>query len=296
MFELRDLECFLAVVEHKTFHGAAKALNIAQPPLSRRIARLERDVGAELFSRRSRQVQLTEVGVLFVREARAVLEQARWAQRVARDSGEGRVGHVRLGYVGSSGYSIVPRALRSFRDACPRATVSVEAILGHRQLEALQTGSVDVALYRGTVDAGFRVHRLRTDRFVVALPEAHRFAARRRVALADLAAERFVALSARRAGGSPDLVRVMCARAGFVPDVVQEADTLSLLVGCVAVGIGVAIVGENVRAVPLHGVAYRELTPAAPKVELSALTAPHNTNALVPILLEHLISAAKSAY
>jgi DNA-binding transcriptional LysR family regulator len=73
MFELRDLECFLAIVEHKTFHRAAKMLGIAQPPLSRRIAALERELTGALFSRHSRQTQLTELGVVFAREAGVVI-------------------------------------------------------------------------------------------------------------------------------------------------------------------------------------------------------------------------------
>src|SRR6185312_3114395 len=113
MFELRDLECFLAIVEHKTFHKAAKACGMAQPPLSRRIAALERELGGALFSRDSRRTQLTELGTVFAREARIVLEQAHVDQRVATDFGRGVTGRLRVGFFGS-------RVIRSCPWRCAR--------------------------------------------------------------------------------------------------------------------------------------------------------------------------------
>lgn len=296
MFELRDLECFLAVVEHKSFHRAAKRLNIAQPPLSRRIAALERELGGALFSRESRQIELTEVGRAFAHEARIVLEQANLARRIAQDIGRGFIGHLRLGYVGSSGYGLVPAAIASFRKEFPRATVSVAELLSRRQAEALRAGTIDVALHRGTPeDDGLLVRRLLSDRLIVALPVAHRFAKRKTIAVEDLAHEPFVALSGQGAGGIPDLVRVVCARAGFVPNVVQEVDGVGILIACVAMEIGVAFVNEGVRDLPAPRVTYRDIFPASPHVHLNALTRSNETNPLVPHFIEHLVKAAKSS-
>lgn len=297
MFELRDLECFLAIVEYKTFHRAAKALNIAQPPLSRRIAALERELGGALFSRQSRQIQLTEMGAAFAGEARTVLDQARLAARVARDFGRGFTGHVRIAYVGSSGYAIVPAAMRSFRDAYPRATLSVQAILGHRQVDALRAGTIDVALNRGPANfTDLQVKCLRADRFVVALNEHHHLAHRRRITVADLAKEPFVALAVSPTGGTSDIVRTICARAGFVPNVVQEVDSGGILAACVAIGMGIGLVSESLRALPLRGLVYRDISPVSPTADLSAVSRPDTTNPLVPPFIEHLRAAAKTAY
>jgi DNA-binding transcriptional LysR family regulator len=297
MFELRDLECFLAVVEHKTFHRAAKACGVAQPPLSRRIAALERELGGALFSRNSRRTQLTELGAVFAREARVVLEQARVAQRVAADFNRGLTGHLRVGYVGSSGYTIVPLAMRSFRGAFPQTTITVEAILGHRQVEALRIGTIDVAINRGPVDSsGLRVQRLRSDRFLLALADGHRLANRKRVPVTELVEEPFVALSPTPMGGTSDIVRAICANAGFLPHVVQEVDTYAVLVTCVAMGIGIALVSESIRSFSVRGVAFRELSPEPPAADLNALARASDTNPLIPVFVEHLLEAAKAAY
>jgi DNA-binding transcriptional LysR family regulator len=297
MFELRDLECFLAIVEHKTFHKAAKACGLAQPPLSRRIAALERELGAPLFTRKARRTQLTELGSIFAIEARIVLEHARMAERIAWDFNRGVTGHLRVAYVGSSGYAIIPGAIQSFREAYPNAIVRIEAILGHRQVEALRIGSVDVALHRGPVDDfGLSVRRLRSDRFLLALTEGHRLAALKRVPVKELLNESFIALAASSKGGTSDIVRTICASAGFLPHVVQEVDTYGVLIMCVAKDMGIALVSESVRTFSVPGVIYRELLPEPPPADLNALARSDDANPLIPVFVEHLFQAAKSAY
>jgi DNA-binding transcriptional LysR family regulator len=297
MFELRDLECFLAIVEHKTFHKAAKACGMAQPPLSRRIAALERELGGALFSRDSRRTQLTELGTVFAREARIVLEQAHVAQRVATDFGRGVTGRLRVGYVGSSGYTIVPLAMRSFRQAFPQATISVEAVLGHRQVEALRIGTIDLAINRGAIDSsGLRVRRLRSDRFLLALADGHRLVDRTRVPVTELSEEPFIALTPSPMRGTSDIVRTICANAGFVPHVVQEVDTYAVLVSCVSLGIGISLVSESIRSFSVRGVMFRDLSPEPPPADLNAVTRLNDENPLIPAFIDHLLEAAKNAY
>ncbi len=297
MFEIRDLECFLAVVEHKTFHKAAKACGLAQPPLSRRIAALEHQLGGTLFSRDSRRTQLTELGTVFVPEARSVLEQAQVAQRVARDFNRGLTGHLRIAYVGSSGYAIMPAAIQAFRKVYPNARITLESILGHRQLEALHSGSTDVALYRGPVDGtGLRIEQLRSDRFLLAVPAHHRLAKQKQISLAELVDDDFVALTSSRQGGTPDMVRTISTSAGFFPHVVLEVDTYTVLVSCVAKGMGIAIVSESVRSFPIPGVTYHDLIPEPPTVDLLAIARSADTNPLIPVFIDHLHRASKTVY
>jgi DNA-binding transcriptional LysR family regulator len=240
---------------------------------------------------------LTELGKVFAREARIVLEQAQVAQRVARDFNRGLTGHLRVAYVGSSGYAIIPGAIQSFRKAYPNARISVESILGHRQVEALRTGGTDVALHRGPVDgAGLRIEQLRSDRFLLVLPVDHRLSGRKRVPLKELVEENFIALASSPQGGTPDIVRTISANAGFFPHVILEVDTYAVLVSCVGKGMGIAIASESVRSFSVAGVTYRDLQPEPATVDLLALARSNDTNPLIPVFIEHLHMAAKSAY
>jgi DNA-binding transcriptional LysR family regulator len=91
--EFRHLRYFLVLAEELHFGRAAQRLAISQPPLSLNIQQLEASVGARLFTRNSRGVQLTEAGLAFVPAARGLLEHAQAAARQARDVGPGPGGH-----------------------------------------------------------------------------------------------------------------------------------------------------------------------------------------------------------
>ena len=98
MFELIQLRCFVAVAEELHFGRAAARLNMTQPPLSRHIQVLERIVGLELLARSSRSVRLTAAGVVFLAEARRIVELSDSAVATARAAAEGQRGMVALGF------------------------------------------------------------------------------------------------------------------------------------------------------------------------------------------------------
>src|SRR4030095_14286771 len=103
--ELRHLRYFVAVAEELHFGRAAARLHIAQPPLSRQIRALEREVATPLFERVARRVELTAGGRAFLPEARLTLAQAARAQRTAERAARGEIGRVRVGFVGGGTHS-----------------------------------------------------------------------------------------------------------------------------------------------------------------------------------------------
>lgn len=278
-FELRDLECFMEIVEHRSFGRAATACGMTQPALSRRIAALERGIGTKLFSRERRQIELTAAGEALAREAIAVLSQAHTAERALRDVTQAG-GYLRLGTRSVSRFVLLPAAIRRFRRARENVLVTITDTPLGMQFENLRKGVFDVTILRGpgVLGADLRVERLRTDRIGVALPEEHPLAAAPVVDLRELRDEPFVEFTLFRAYGYKELVRRMCARAGFVPKVVQEVESFDGLVTAVASGVAIALVHDASRDLPLPGVVYRPLRPKQPSISLQAVWRADNPN------------------
>src|SRR5215467_2974853 len=129
MIDLRRLTYFVAVAEELHFGRAAARLHIAQPPLSQAIRKLEGELGVELFRRNRRRVELTDAGRLLLDQARPLLRDADRIEATLRRAGRGEVGRLRVGFVGSATYEVLPLILRAFRDRYP----DVELTL-HEQL------------------------------------------------------------------------------------------------------------------------------------------------------------------
>jgi DNA-binding transcriptional LysR family regulator len=98
--ELRHIRYFLAVAEEMNFTRAAKKVGIGQPPLSQQIRSLEEELGAPLFRRVPRGVELTDSGKAFLPEAQTILAQAERAKKIAQRGARGELGSLRLGFTG----------------------------------------------------------------------------------------------------------------------------------------------------------------------------------------------------
>ena len=294
-FELRDLECFLGVVEHRSFGRAAAALGMTQPALSRRIAGLERGLGVSLFSRARSQIELTPPGESLAREAPAVLAQAAIAQRVLQEASHGSKGHLRIGTRSAARFALIPAAIRRLRLEYPEISITLGDPMLPFKLEQVREGRFDLAFVRGPVDLrdGFNAEQLRNDPLVVALPERHRLAGRSVIELRDLATERFVEFALQRGYGSKALVRGVCAAAGFIPNVVQEVETADMLVICVAAGIGIGLTYDASRELAVPGVVYRPLRQERKTVPMYAVWRAHDANPMIAPFVRHLKEAAK---
>jgi DNA-binding transcriptional LysR family regulator len=273
--ELRHLRYFVAVAEELHVGRAARRLNIAQPPLSRQIRDLERDLGAPLFVRVPRGVELTPAGRAFLPEARLTLAQAERAQRTARRAARGETGRLRVGYVEAATYStVLPDVLGFFRLHLPSIGLSLFEMDVVQQGEAFRDGRIDVGILHSPppdADRWLRVEPVYADPLVAALPQSHRLTGRRRLALADLATDGFVLVPRSSGPTLYDGVIARCSAAGFSPRVVQEAPGWHTLVGLVAAAVGVAFVPRSLGQLPRPGVVFRPVHDLAVDMTMSAV-------------------------
>ena len=147
-YELRHLVYFLEVARQLHFRKAAEALAIAQPALSRQIAQLEAAVGAQLFVRSRRRVELTPAGRAFAKRIEPVLRSLAAAGREVQAPTRGEGGHVRVAFTGLAMATVLPGILRAFGKKFPGIRLELTADLSdepvseadiakcHDQLEA----------------------------------------------------------------------------------------------------------------------------------------------------------------
>jgi DNA-binding transcriptional LysR family regulator len=267
--ELRHLRYAIAVAEELHFARAARRLRIAQPPLSQQIKALEQELGVRLFDRSHRRVTLTDAGAAFITEARRTVASAEHATDVARRAARGELGRLAVGYVASVSYELLPAILRAFRKRAPAVTLALAELSSAEQTRALVNGSLQVGFVRRppAVEPGLAGTVVRKEPIVVALPRDHALASLRVLRVRDLERVPFVLFPARPRPSWADVTIDLCRRAGFEPQIGQEAIEMAPALSLVAAGMGVALVPGPLRAMRLPGVMFRPLTPA-PTTEL----------------------------
>ena len=237
---LEDLRWFLEVAEQEHVSRAAETLHISQPALSRSVARVEAWAGMPLLDRVGRRVRLNPQGrALAEHLRRAVAAADAGRDEARRGSGLDR-GRLRLAFQHSLGVSLVPELLARFREQHPTVDVELREDSRAALIAGLGAGELDVALLSPVPDEeGLAWSPLLVEPLRLLLPAGHRLADRRRIAMADVAQEPFVAL--HHGYGLRTLFEGLCARAGFAPRIVVETSSFATLEGLVGAGHGLAV-------------------------------------------------------
>ncbi|WP_026912621.1 LysR family transcriptional regulator [Patulibacter minatonensis] len=292
------LGAFLVVAEERHFGRAALRLHLGQSPLSQRIRRLEDDVGARLFHRSTRRVELTAAGEALLARAPAILAAHAEAADEARRAAAGELGRLQVGFTGSATFSLMPSLVATLVRRLPGVRLDLAGeLLTPTQVARLTDGTLDVGLLRPPVRGDeLAVEVVRSEPLVAVLPAGHPLATRGRVAVADLAGEAFIAYPYDARSVLHDAVEAACLEHGFRPEVTAEVAETATLVSFVASGLGVSLVPASVAALSIEGAVYRDLSDSAVPVELALAwrrddPSPALARAL-PIIREHLSAAA----
>ena len=259
--ELRQLRQFIAVADAQSFRAAAERLFMAQPPLSVAIRKLEDELGAPLFERYPRGVALTAAGRMAYEAAQQCLARADDVGIAARQGAHGAKGRLKIGFIGSVTFDLLPRSLLAFRERYPDVTLELGESTNLELLSQVDSGDIDAAFVRlpAVRPAEVEFLAVQDDEFCVALPADHPLCAHRTLRLPELRDEIFIGYAASRAGGlQAGMARVMQA-AGIAPRIAQEAVQVQTVLGLVGSGLGIALVpSANIRYFP-RAVAFRRL-------------------------------------
>ena len=259
-FDLQQLEAFTAVAERGSFRSAAEHIHLSPPALSRRIDKLETILGARLFNRTTRDVELTPLGRLFLERARAALDDLESAMLGISDLAASRSGRVTVACVPSAAIHFLPSVVRPFSERYPLIRIRVVDEAASLVLASVVTGESDFGIsFMGSQVPGVEFEAIHTDPFVLAVPRDHALAKRKSVAWPDLQTERLIAVA--RSSGNRQLLDDALAKAGVNPSFSFEVSHIATLLGMVEAGLGLAAV-PRLALPPAHpvlvGIALRQ--------------------------------------
>ncbi|WP_431893969.1 LysR family transcriptional regulator [Micromonospora haikouensis] len=275
--ETRELRYFVAVAEELHFGRAAQRLGIAQPPLSRAIAQLERRLGVTLLERSSRSVTLTEAGSVLLVEGRAALDAVSAADRRTRRAARAATGDPGLVLVTKAGASseLLAKLLDAYAAEPGAVAVDVHLCGIGEQERLLRDGRADVALLHRPFDSavGFDTEELYTEGQVVLLPAGHPLAGRAELREADVADLPGLPLPRwpRRDGTYPD---------GPGPQVRDQVQLYELI----ALGRASAVLPESCRVHLRRDIAAVPV-PDAPSVTTVIAWPPHSRSKALAVLI-----------
>jgi len=276
--ELRHLRYFVAVAEEKNFTRAAKRLGIKQPPLSQQIRKLEKEMGAPLFDREARSVELTSSGRLLLEEARVILHQVERTKTDVRRRARGETGRVNVGYaVGTQFHPLVPTIIREYVADYPEVIMSPQTGGSALVVARLCAGTIDVAfIYQPFNDIeGLTIDALVEEPLLAVLPIGHPLAKSHSLHLRALADEKFLMFSRELNPTSYDAVISAIRHAGFAPKLGQQAPLNLAAVPMVAAGLGWSVVPLSITRILPDDVAY---VPIADEMPKSKIALAHRSN------------------
>ncbi|MDT8328663.1 MAG: LysR family transcriptional regulator [Roseovarius sp.] len=266
----KQLTYFIAVAEELHFGRAADRLDMAQPPLSRAIKQFEDELGAILFNRGRSAITLTQAGERLLARGKAILAQLDDTQLEVRRLGQGAEGRLRIGFVGSATFGILPNIIRSYRANYPEVNLSLNPMNNADLHRALVSRELDVVFARPTLkDPEFLSKHLVEERLILALPDTVDTDGRTVAKLERLMTHNLILYPERPRPSYADMVLKAVEDAGFEAPMRIWCMDLQTALSLVAVGEGVCIVPESVANAPRKGMKFLKIEPEIARTELS---------------------------
>ena len=271
--DVRRLKVLREVARTGSFSAAAETLAFTQPAISRQIATLETEAGAQLVERTARGIRLTPAGALLVEHADAILDRLAAAETQLEALAGLKGGRLRIGAFPTANSMLVPLAIRKFSEVHPEVELRLEECVSRELFGRLSAGEIDLAVVSdhlaGEVDEDVRMEFLMEDPLHVALPRDHPLAGKDDLTMADLAEETWI--EGRNAVCAAPLHAAAMA-AGFEPRIAFESAQWLGKQGLVAAGVGVTLMPTLALATVRDDIVLRSIDDPVLKRRVSIAT------------------------
>ena len=256
---IRILRQFITVAEEKNITKAAARIHIEQAPLSLAIKRLEKELGFDLLIRNSKGIKLTEAGLHFLGCAKDAVKTIDSGISASRHMSAGLLGRIRIGFVTSASYELLPRIIQVFRKKFPNVDLTLKQMTNEELIRNLASENLDFIFTRSSLELKeLSFETLVNEEFVCAIHAHHKLAKNKSVHIKDLKDESFITLRPYL-GGFYDQLMGLFTEANFKPKIVQEMPQLDAIIGVVGTGLGVGIIPATLKYLNIPNVKYLKL-------------------------------------
>ncbi|MFD7922059.1 LysR family transcriptional regulator [Streptomyces sp. NPDC059740] len=270
--EARHLRYAVALAEHEHFGRAAGALGIAQPPLSKQIADLEREVGTRLFDRTRQGVFPTAAGEAFLARARRALAEITAATVDAGRAARGQTGRLRLGFIASALLDPLPAVLARYGRERPDVRLELHEMATSRSTAALVSGELDATITLGPPRGAGAEHLVSVpighDHLIAVVSAVHPYAGRPAVSVDQLRRQPLIVASGEDEPAIAAGLRTLFGRDSAALDGAAIARDVHTIIGLAACGVGVGLGPSRMLAAPRPGTRFCEVTPRTPLPDL----------------------------
>lgn len=283
--DIKDLRCFIVLAEALNFRQAAEKLHISQPPLTRRIRQLERELGVSLFERTTRRVALTEAGQSLSREARGLVLYADETARRIRHATSKASNRLRVGYVPLALYKVLPQFINQCKKDFPEIELDLRERTTDMQLNELCSAEIDIGfIYMPMYSELLATKSVYRELMKLAVPTSHPMANHSAAKLTDFASDIFIFHPRAENPAMYDDILRCCTMAGFSPRIVQKADDQSCMALLMA-GQGIHFIASGMECLEPNGLKQLTISGPAPTLELAIAWRQEDPSSIVKSLV-----------
>lgn len=277
--ELRHLSYFKAVAEELNFRKAAERLFISQPGLSRQIKQLEGILEVQLFERDQKHVELTAAGAYLKDEVDFVLNHLELTRNQLKLIASGKIGELRIGFLGSASNQILPDLLAKLNANQPLVSTSLEELSNSVQVEMIEKDKLDLGFVRlASVPSDLEMKVVLRDSFSLVVPKDHPIQEKEFITVNQFRDEPFVLFSSDYSNLYYEQIIGICRDAGFSPRIRHKSVHALTIFKLVENGMGVAIVPTSLKEGYELNVRFMQIPNIPQFTELSAIWKAENRN------------------
>ncbi len=293
--EIRQIRCFLAVAETLNFRRAAERLNISQPPVTVAIQKLEAEIGCSLFIRNKQNVRLSSAGVAFRRTAHELMERLAHGVQQVRALNKGTVSSIRIGFLVSAAWGLLPSALENFRRSYADVEIKLEPHDFKDLFLAMEEGRCD--LYLGSYvppDEKWATRKLQKLDVITLIPPQHRLAVTAApISIKDLKGETLLLpLSNYSRTLSAELLQFCMERGGFRPKFIEDLDPPSLVIFALS-SLGIGLFPQPPMAGLFNQFCVRPFKESGPSIQTGLAWRRDREDPALRALVGEIVKAAK---